>query len=322
MASHGGSGSCAVVPSACCGLADLVADVPGWRREAGGGLELGPGWDAQWTTAWRVSGAEVVCPVRDLGSFPVPGCGPVRRFSWRRGQRHRPGLQFMVSTGLHHGFESLEEARVLLALDFAEAVTQVICQPFRLRFTAADGPAEHIPDVLAVTGGGVWLIDVRPAARIGEPDRVKFAASAEAALACGWRYLVVAGWRPHVMAVLDTLSAQRRPLADPLGLQEVLLREVSRRPQSFVQDAAPLPLPCRPASARLGDRHVRKRWFRRYVIAQTAADYAFSVEPQQTAAPSPWRHSGLTLGGRFSRRGSTGHEHRAHRFSGRRTAGI
>lgn len=139
----------------------------------------------------------------------------------------------MVSTGLHHGFESLEEARVLLALDFAEAVTQVICQPFRLRFMTADGPAEHIPDVLAVASGGVWLIDVRPAARIGEADRVKFAASAEAALACGWRYLVAAGWRPHVLATLDTLSSQRRPLADPFGLQEVLLGEVSREPQSF-----------------------------------------------------------------------------------------
>ena len=54
-------------------------------------------------------------------------------------------------------------------------------------------------------------------------DRVKFAASAEAALACGWRYGVVAGWRPHVMTTLDTLSAQRRPLSDPLGVTEALL---------------------------------------------------------------------------------------------------
>jgi hypothetical protein len=135
-----------VVPSASCGLADLVvADAV--RCEPGGVLDTEPGWAARWTTAWKVSGSEVICPVRDLGSFPVPGCQPVRRFSWRRGQRHRPGLQFMVSTGLHHGFESLEEARVLLALDFAEAVTQVICQPFRLRFTTAEGAGEHIPDV-------------------------------------------------------------------------------------------------------------------------------------------------------------------------------
>jgi hypothetical protein len=234
MASPAEFSSCAAVPSASCGLADLVAeDDPARCRGGGEVLKLGPGWAARWTTAWKVSGAVVTWPVRDLLSFPVPGCEPVRRFSWRRGQRHRPGLQFMVSTGLHHGFESLEEARVLLALDFAEAVSQVICQPFRLRFTAADGPGEHIPDVLAVARGGVWLIDVRPAERIGEADRVKFAASAEVALACGWRYLVVAGWRPHVMAVLDTLSSQRRPLADPLGLQEVLLGGVSRGPRSF-----------------------------------------------------------------------------------------
>lgn len=238
MASPAGSISNAAVPSASCGLADLVADALARCRGRSEDLELGPGWAARWTTSWKVSGAEVACPVRDLGSFPVPGCEPVRRFSWRRGQRHRPGLQFMVSTGLHHGFESLEEARVLLALDFAEAVSQVICQPFRLRFTTADGAAEHIPDVLAVASGGVWLIDVRPAARIGESDRVKFAASAEAALASGWRYLVVAGWRPHVMATLDTLSSQRRPLADLLGLQEVLLGEVSREPRSFGDLAA------------------------------------------------------------------------------------
>ncbi len=233
MASPAGSGSRTVIPSASCGLVDLVADASALCCGDCGVLELGPGWAGRWTAAWKVSGAEVTCPVRDMGSFPVPGCEPVRRFSWGRGQRHRPGLQFMVSTGLHHGFESLAEARVLLALDFAEAVTQVICQPFRLRFMTADGSAEHIPDVLAVARVGVWLIDVRPAGRIGEADRVKFAASAEAVLACGWRYLVVPGWEPHVMTVVDTLSSQRRPLADPPGLQGVLLGKVSRGPRSF-----------------------------------------------------------------------------------------
>jgi hypothetical protein len=46
------------------------------------------------------------------------GCQPWRHFGWRTRQRHRPGLQFLVSTGRHHGFESLEEQRFLLALDF------------------------------------------------------------------------------------------------------------------------------------------------------------------------------------------------------------
>ena len=219
-----------VIHSDSCGLADLVADCQVTPASV---LDLSDGWAGRWSAAWRVSGSEVVCPVRDLGSFPVPGCEPVRRFSWSRAQRHRPGLQFMVSTGLHHGFESLEEARLLLALDFAGAVAEVVCQPFRLRFATADGPVEHIPDVLAVAADGTWLIDARPSDRIAEADRVKFAASAEAALACGWRYLVVSGWVPHVAATLDTLSSQRRPLADPLGLRSVLLDRVSSGPLSF-----------------------------------------------------------------------------------------
>jgi len=228
-----GFSDCRPVPSDSCGLADLVVDAEVVPGRAGEVLDRRVGWARRWTTAWRVSGSEVVCSVGDLGSFPVPGCEPVRRFSWRRDQRHRPGLQFMASTGLHHGFESLEEARLLLALDFACAVVEVICQPFRLRFMTVDGRVEHIPDVLAVTAGGTWLIDVRPSGRIGEDDLVKFAASAEAALVCGWRYLVVAGWRPHVMATVDTLSSQRRLLADPLGLRDVVLDRMSSGPRGF-----------------------------------------------------------------------------------------
>jgi hypothetical protein len=37
-----------------------------------------------------------------------------------------------------------------------------------------------------------------------------------------------AGWREHVLAALDALSSQRRPLADPLGLRPGLLAAVSR----------------------------------------------------------------------------------------------
>jgi hypothetical protein len=68
----------------------------------------------------------------------------------------------MVSTGRHHGFESLEEARLVLALDFAGQVREVVSQPFRLRSTTQAGAGEHVPDVLAVTGDGTWLFDVRP----------------------------------------------------------------------------------------------------------------------------------------------------------------
>ena len=104
-----------------------------------------------------------------------------------------------------------------------------------------------IPDFLAVTAEGTWLLDVRPADRVEAADRVKFAASAEAALACGWRYGVVGGWQPHVMTTLDTLSAQRRPLSDPLGLADALLAAADGGPVRFADLVAGT---CYPAVAR------------------------------------------------------------------------
>jgi hypothetical protein len=83
--------------------------------------------------------------------------------------------------------------------------------------------------------------------RIEAADRVKFAASAEAALACGWRYGVAGGWQPHAMTTLDTLSAQRRLLSDPLGLAGVLLAAAAAGPLRFADLVAAT---CYPAVAR------------------------------------------------------------------------
>jgi len=96
----------ALISSLTCGIADLATPVEIEERVRGA-LDLGDGWTGRWTTTWRVADTEVMCPVRDMESFPLAGCGPVRRFSWRTGQRHRPGLQFVASTGRHHGFESI-----------------------------------------------------------------------------------------------------------------------------------------------------------------------------------------------------------------------
>jgi hypothetical protein len=235
-----------VVPvrSDCCDLDELFL-----AYETGGAerarLGLGSGWPLRWTVAFQVSGGDVVSAVRDLESAPVAGCEPVRRFSWGRRQRHRPGLQFMVSTGRLHGFESLEERSLLLALDFTGAVEEVLLQPFLLRFGTADGEFHgHVPDFLAVfRDGSRWLFDVRPARLVKEEDATCFAAAAEAALEAGWRYSVVVGWHPHVLTGIDALSAQRRDLEDRLGLQGLLLRAVSAGPTAFGDLVAAAPLP-------------------------------------------------------------------------------
>ena len=247
------------VRSDCCGLDQLFETYRASESERTD-LVLGPQWPRRWTAAWRSAGGEFACAVRDLGTVPVTGCTPVRRFSWRRQQRHRPGLQFVVSTGRLHGFESLEERSLLLALDFTGSAEEILPQPFRLRFETAAGQfSEHVPDFLAVfRDGSRWLFDVRPADLVREKDARCFAAAAEAALETGWRYSVVTGWRPHVLAGLDALSAQRRDLEDRLGLQRCLLQAVSEGPATFGDLAAATPLP---AVARAHALHLL--WHRR-----------------------------------------------------------
>jgi hypothetical protein len=151
----------------------------------------------------------------------------------------------MVSTGRLHGFESLEERSLLLALDFTGTVKEVLPQPFLLRFgTAAGEFREHVPDFLVVfRDGSRWLFDVRPALLVREDDAMCFAAAAEASLEAGWRYSVVAGWRPNVLAGIDALSAQRRDLQDRLGLQDRLLQVASAGQVAFGDLAAATPLP-------------------------------------------------------------------------------
>jgi hypothetical protein len=97
----------------------------------------------------------------------------------------------MVSTGRLHGFESLEERALLLALDFTGAAEDVVPQPFLLRFgTVGGGFRGHVPDFLAVfRDGSRWLFDVRPARLVKEEDAACFAAAAEAALESGLREL-------------------------------------------------------------------------------------------------------------------------------------
>ncbi|MDX2600364.1 TnsA-like heteromeric transposase endonuclease subunit [Streptomyces caniscabiei] len=190
-------------------------------------------WSARWTTAWRFGRTLVGCAVKDLGEVDVLSSVPVRRFSWRTDQWHRPGLGYLVSTDRHHGFESFEEELLLLAADFSGSLVEALAQPFRLRFQSVNGSVAHTPDYLLLTDDTPWLIDVRPAERIEPEDEVKFAAAAEVALVAGWNYAVIAGWHDHAVGLIDTFSAGRRHLTDPLGLQEQLLLAAGDGPQPF-----------------------------------------------------------------------------------------
>lgn len=224
--------------SGACTVADLATCLP---LEAGQ-LPAPADGARGWTVSWRTAGGAVSESVQTLTTMPASLMQPVRRFSWATGQRHRPGLQFMVSTGRHHGFESLAEQRLLLALDFAGQVRLALGQPFRLRFATGSRTGDHVPDVLAVTRDGTWLFDVRPADRVRAKDVTAFGATAWLAGELGWRYAVVTGWRPQVLQSVETLSAQRRPLRDPLGVQRELLGAATG-PRPFGELAAASSMP-------------------------------------------------------------------------------
>ncbi|MFJ4320574.1 TnsA-like heteromeric transposase endonuclease subunit [Streptomyces lavendulae] len=218
---------------ACC-LEDLALPyaLPERATEC---LELRPGWPRTWTVTWKVGKSDVTVPVKDLPARPAVASAPVRRFSWRTGQRHRPGLECLVTTGRQHGFESMAERWLLLVLDFVGGFDEVLAQPFRLRFSSSEGKGSHIPDFLVLAAGASCLVDVRPGGLIGEEDEVRFAAAAQVAAAAGWRYIVVTGWRRQVLVGIDALSVRRRPMADPLGLEDQLLAAVGQRPWLFAE---------------------------------------------------------------------------------------
>lgn len=106
---------------------------------------------------------------------------------------------------------------MLLALDFAGDVVDVVSQPLKISFGTCGKRRSHIPDYLTVTRHGVWLIDIRPEAPLKGADQESFAAAAEVAVACGWRYAAAARWREHAFAGLDARAPRRRLRFDPPG---------------------------------------------------------------------------------------------------------
>lgn len=209
-----------------CSLTDLAV-----RQAVPEGPDTGADWARRWVAVWKSTQGEIACPVRDLDTFRWSASRPARAFTWRAGQRHRPGLAYMSTTGRLHGFESLAERRLLLALDFVGGVNELLSQPFTLKFATRQGTVRHTPDYLVLAHGTGLLIDVRPADLIKPDDMVKFAAAQRAAGAAGWQYVVVAGWQPKPWAALEALSARRRSMSDPLGLAPELLELVAHEPR-------------------------------------------------------------------------------------------
>ncbi|MFE4334596.1 hypothetical protein ACFRQM_35885 [Streptomyces sp. NPDC056831] len=78
---------------------------------------------------------------------------------------------------------------------------------------------------------------------------MKFTAAERAAAAAGWQYTMVTGWRHQAWTGLESLSARRRAMSDPLDLIPELLNLTRERPRR--------PRPARPAPDRCAEAYAQ-----------------------------------------------------------------
>jgi hypothetical protein len=82
--------------SDACRLEDLAVLDTGFT-EYTQVLDLGEAWPARWSTTWKFGQTSITIPVRDLDTVDLRRSVPVRRFTWRTDQFHRPGLEYLTS---------------------------------------------------------------------------------------------------------------------------------------------------------------------------------------------------------------------------------
>jgi hypothetical protein len=108
-------------------------------------------------------------PLADAARVRLTDMQPARRFKARKGQRNLPGRWWSATDARHVGYESWLERDQVMWLDWDQAVTGIVSQPFRLRCTAEEGETRsHVPDYFAERASGAALVvDCRPEDRRG-----------------------------------------------------------------------------------------------------------------------------------------------------------
>lgn len=133
------------------------------------------------------------CPLDQARDVDFEESLPVRRFPAHQWQRHVPGFYWFATTGRHVPYESRLEMSVLVSLDFDPEVVAVAAQPFRLEYSEARTPRQHVPDFfVALRSGQRWVIDVKPAGQAPSPaNQAVFDLARCVCGRVGWEYAVV-----------------------------------------------------------------------------------------------------------------------------------
>jgi hypothetical protein len=155
---------------------------------------------------------------------------PVREFRSYQGRRHYSGWYWSATTGGHVVYESrLELARILLA-DQDTDVVAIAAQPFRMEGFDGRRRRSHVPDLLAGhAGGGLTVIDVKPAWRLEDPKVAgQFAWTKAVCSAHGLSFEVWSGCDPVRLENVRFLAGYRRPALISADLVPVVLEAAAR----------------------------------------------------------------------------------------------
>ena len=149
---------------------------------------------------------------------------PMRSFPSYRGQRNFPGLWWSSTQRRHVGYESWLERHHLTDLDHDPAVIAIASQPMKLTWWAGGTSHTHIPDFYARrVDGSALLVDCRPAARVGDVDRIVFDTTRRICEAVGWSYRLVHEPDPVRAANLSWVAGYRHPRFGSPKLEAALL---------------------------------------------------------------------------------------------------
>ncbi|MGW4371940.1 TnsA-like heteromeric transposase endonuclease subunit [Nocardia takedensis] len=172
-------------------------------------------------------GSEEVAPFAAVSAEALGRADPWRRFRWYHGQKHFSGTYWSDTESAHVIYESrLELARLLFA-DFDRSVHRIVAQPFLLRVEIGGKLRRHIPDFLLLTRTGPIVVDVKPAARLGNPSvAFTFGWTEQVVTARGWRYEVWSEPDPVELENVRFLAGYRRGWLFNPGVVEVVRASV------------------------------------------------------------------------------------------------
>ncbi len=125
----------------------------------------------------------------EVSRVPFELCRPIRSFPAYRGRRSHQGKYWFSRSQGHVSFESRFEMTALMAVDFRGDATAVSSNPFWLLWPKGQTYQRHAPDFfIRRRDGSALVIDVKPADRVREKDRLQHQRTRDVCLDLSWEY--------------------------------------------------------------------------------------------------------------------------------------